>query len=78
LLKSPAAGENQPNLEVASISYNSGRESFAAYNIEGYHRFRADVWRPRRARYEAVAHWPGGNGHRLLGFRASIGRRYSA
>ena len=25
--------------------------------IEGYHRFRADVWPAERARYEALAHW---------------------
>ncbi len=25
--------------------------------IEGYHRFRADVWPTERARYEALAHW---------------------
>ena len=25
--------------------------------IEGYRRFRADVWPAERARYEALAHW---------------------
>ena len=25
--------------------------------IEGYHRFRAEVWPTERARYEALAHW---------------------
>jgi carbonic anhydrase len=48
-------GALRRRIAAAAISLNAGPPMDPL--IEGYHRFRAEIWPAERARYEALAHW---------------------